>query len=56
MELTVISIAALAVAFVLGVFLGVGLGRRSARANAFYEQTRDKYDETASKIRDRLDD
>lgn len=45
----------LAIGAVLGVFSGIGLGRRSARANAFYDQTRDKYDEASTKIRDRLD-
>ena len=52
MELTLFSIAALALAFVLGAFLGVGLGRRSNHANAAYDKIRRE----AAELRDQLSD
>lgn len=55
------------VALAIGLWIGIGLGKRSERANAIYDSTRaktdrlaeqmgDKYDEAATKIRDSLDD
>lgn len=67
MELTLITVGVCTFLFLAGLWIGVGLGKRSERAKAIYDGTRaktdrlvdqvqDKYDETASKIRDRLDD
>lgn len=52
MELTLFSIAAPVLAFVLGAFFGVGLGRRSNHANAAYDKIRRE----AAELRDQLAD
>ena len=45
MDFNLITLITLAAALVLGVFIGVGLGRRSSKANEYYDRIRKEADE-----------
>lgn len=52
MELNLITIAVLAAVLLIGGFIGVGLGRRSSTANAYYDRVRKEADELREKLRE----
>lgn len=52
MEFNLITILALAAALVIGGFIGVGLGRRSTTANAYYDRFRKEADELREQLRE----
>lgn len=51
MDFNLITILTLAAALVVGGFIGVGLGRRSTTANAYYDRIRKEADEAKEKLR-----
>ena len=42
------------VGLVIGALVGVGLGRRSKRANAIYDRARTEWDEREAELRDQI--
>lgn len=54
-DLSLGSLIAYAVFFVLGAFLGVLLGRRSKTANAVVDRVRAEYDEKLEAAQDEID-
>lgn len=52
MDFNLITILALAAALVIGGFIGLGLGRRSATANTYYDRIRKEADELREKLRE----
>lgn len=49
-DLTLGTLALLAVALIGGAFIGVGLGRRSSTANAYYDQARAQWAEREARM------
>lgn len=54
-DLSLGSLIAYAVFFILGAFLGVLLGRRSKTANAVVDRVRAEYDQKLEAARDEID-
>lgn len=49
-ELTLGTLALLTVALIAGAFIGVGLGRRSSTANAYYDSARAQWAEREAQL------
>jgi hypothetical protein len=50
MDFNLITIIALAAALLIGGFIGVGLGRRSTTANAYYDKIRAEADSLRARL------
>lgn len=51
MELNLITLFFLALSLVLGVFIGIGVGRRSSTANRLYNEARREADDLREQVR-----